>query len=316
MRYICLVAIVLALPLTVSAQQRRAAGRSDTNQAEQRRGGERSGERRSDERTSDGPRSDGHHPGAKPPLSVTPLPWWERQPAPWWEGKPAPSWENRNPPGWDTGNVARALLDQQRLQQQRAQQLRHGQLPPPGSHRRSRNYAPSVVYVLPTYGYFSESIPTTTQFVATAPGPTAPLAAEPYQPPPPPMGALRLEVEPKESLQIFVDGVYVGTPADLGDEIELAPGTRRIELRAPGHRTLTFTAEIADGRLITYRGSLESVAPSAPRTYAPPALPAPAAPAGSRVIYVIPGCYLGNVSPKNVALPAGCDVSKLTTISP
>ena len=37
------------------------------------------------------------------------------------------------------------------------------------------------------------------------------------------MGALRLEVEPKESLQIFVDGVYIGTPADLGDEIELRP---------------------------------------------------------------------------------------------
>ena len=33
-------------------------------------------------------------------------------------------------------------------------------------------------------------------------------------------------------------------------------------------------------------------------------------------MYVIPGCYLGNVSPKNVALPAGCDLSKLTTIRP
>ena len=62
------------------------------------------------------------------------------------------------------------------------------------------------------------------------------------------MGALRLDVEPKESLQIFVDGVYIGTPADLGDEIELAPGTRRIELRARGYRTLTFSAEIIDGR--------------------------------------------------------------------
>jgi hypothetical protein len=306
-RYICLVAIVLALPLTASAQQRRTAGRSDTNQAEQRRG-ERSGERRSDDRKSDGQRSDRHRPGAKPPVSATPLPWWERQPAPWWE--------NRNPPGWETGNVARALLDQQRRQQQRAQQLRHGQLPPPGGHRRSRYYPPSVVYVLPTYGYFSESIAATTQFAATAPGPTAAVTAEPYEPPPLPMGALRLEVEPRESLQIFVDGVYIGTPADLGGEIELAPGTRRIELRARGHRTLVFTAEIGDGRSITYRGSLESVAPPAPSTDAPPASPAPSAPPGSRVMYVIPGCYLGNVSPKNVALPAGCDLSKLTTISP
>ena len=307
MRYICLVALVLALPLTASAQQRRAAGRADTNHAEQRNGGQRS-----DDRTSDGQRSDAHRPGAKPPVSATPLPWWERQPAPWWEGKPSPSWENRNPPGWETGNVARALLDQQRLQQQRAEQLRHGQLPPARNYR-SRYYAPSVVYVLPSYGYFSGSSETT-QFVATTPGSTAP-ATEPYQPPQPPMGAMRLEVEPKESLQIFVDGVYIGTPADLGDEIELRPGTRGIELRAGGYRTLAFTAEIADGRLITYRGSLERIAASAPRTDAAPAAIAPPAPAGSRTMYVIPGCYLGNVSPKNVALPAGCDLSKLTTIS-
>ena len=62
------------------------------------------------------------------------------------------------------------------------------------------------------------------------------------------MGALRLEVEPKESLQIFVDGVFLGTPADLGDELELTPGTRRVELRARGYRSLAFSAEIVDGR--------------------------------------------------------------------
>jgi hypothetical protein len=33
-------------------------------------------------------------------------------------------------------------------------------------------------------------------------------------------------------------------------------------------------------------------------------------------MYLIPGCYMGNVSPKDVALPAGCDIKKLTTISP
>ena len=89
-----------------------------------------------------------------------------------------------------------------------------------------------------------------------------------------------------------------------------------IELRARGHRTLSFIADIADGRSITYRGSLESVTPSAPRTDAPSARSAPSAAAGSRVMYVIPGCYLGNVSPKNLTLREGCDISKLTTISP
>ena len=42
----------------------------------------------------------------------------------------------------------------------------------------------------------------------------------------------------------------------------------------------------------------------------------PFVPSGSRVVYVIPGCYVGNVSPMNLKLPEGCDVSKLTTFTP
>ena len=124
-----------------------------------------------------------------------------------------PAWELNQIPGYAQGNVARAMLDQQRNQQQ------GNQHPQTGGHRRPRNYPPSVVYVLPQYRYFSESLPTTTQFVPTPPPPTMPVAAEPV-PPPPPMGALRLDVEPKESLQIYVDGVYLGTPADLGDQLQ------------------------------------------------------------------------------------------------
>lgn len=242
------------------------------------------------------------------------MPWWERQQTPWWERQQAPAWELNQIPGYAQGNVARALLDQQRAERQYAQQQRHNQLPQHGHDGRTRDYQPTVVYVLPPYRYFPEFLPTTNQFVAPPP-PTAPAAAPPV-PPAPPMGALRLEVEPKESLQIFVDGVYLGTPADLGDELELAPGTRRIELRARGYRALTFSAEIVDGRAITYRGSLDRVEllePSAPSTSAPVA---PAAPAGSKVMYLIPGCYLGNVSPKHVSLPPGCDISKVTTLSP
>jgi len=128
------------------------------------------------------------------------------------------------------------------------------------------------------------------------------------------MGALRLEVEPRELLQVFVDGAFVGTPADLDDQIELTTGTHRIELRARGHRSVVFSAEIVDGRAITYRGTLEPA--EAPRPVAPaPTVPlAPKAPAG--VMYLIPGCYLGNVSPATVTLPAGCDIKKLTVITP
>jgi hypothetical protein len=48
---------------------------------------------------------------------------------------------------------------------------------------------------------------------------------------------------------------------------------------------------------------------------APP--PAPLVlPTGSRTMYVIPGCYLGNVPPDQDRLPAGCDISRMKTHAP
>jgi len=45
--------------------------------------------------------------------------------------------------------------------------------------------------------------------------------------------------------------------------------------------------------------------------------PAPFVPAnGSRTLYVIPGCYLGNVLPDVDRLPAGCHISKMKTHTP
>ena len=52
----------------------------------------------------------------------------------------------------------------------------------------------------------------------------------------------------------------------------------------------------------------------APRP-AEPALP-PYVPTGDRTLYVIPGCYVGNVPPQNVKLPANCDLTKVTTYVP
>jgi hypothetical protein len=48
---------------------------------------------------------------------------------------------------------------------------------------------------------------------------------------------------------------------------------------------------------------------------APSVEPAPA-PAGSKTLYVIPGCYMGNVSPEAMKLPAGCDLDKLVIVTP
>lgn len=119
-------------------------------------------------------------------------------------------------------------------------------------------------------------------------------------------GRLRLEIEP-DYAQVFVDGEFVGTPADLRWVIELPAGTRRIEVRAPGHDALTFDARIVAGDVITYRDTLRAATLSAPTPVAAPR---------ASTIYFIPGCYLGNVPPDQVKLPAGCDLSRLVTHRP
>lgn len=61
-------------------------------------------------------------------------------------------------------------------------------------------------------------------------------------------------------------------------------------------------------------------APAPPRTEPPPQIAEPPAapnvPSGDRTLYVIPGCYVGNVSPVNLKLPPSCDLTKLTTYVP
>jgi hypothetical protein len=178
--------------------------------------------------------------------------------------------------------------------------LQNGRHNPPRHRPRWRQ---PVVYFIPSYPW-SVQPPHTATPQAAAPAETPP-------PPPQPLtGRLRLEVEPANLLQLFVDGVYRGTPGDLGNEIDLPPGSRRIEVRAPGYKTLIFDAQIAPQRTITYRGALDRDAATA----TPP--PPPVVPAGSKTMYVIPGCYLGNVPPQDIKLPAGCDLSRLTTIIP
>jgi hypothetical protein len=61
---------------------------------------------------------------------------------------------------------------------------------------------------------------------------------------------------------------------------------------------------------------VEAPAPQ-PRVEEPPKpeLP-PYVPTGDRTLYVIPGCYVGNVSPINLKLPPNCDITKLTTYVP
>lgn len=135
-------------------------------------------------------------------------------------------------------------------------------------------------------------------------------------------GILRLDVQPEKVLQIFVDGYYVGTPQDFNGEVELEIGRHTIEIRAPGYETLTFDVKIAPDRPTTYRGALkrldaklETEPPARRETATPDVTPRAPAPRRS-TFYYIPGCYLGNVDPKDVPLPANCDLSRLITRQP
>lgn len=56
--------------------------------------------------------------------------------------------------------------------------------------------------------------------------------------------------------------------------------------------------------------------PREDRAPAPREVEPPFVPSGDRTVYVIPGCYVGNVPPTNVKLPANCDVKKVTTFNP
>jgi hypothetical protein len=127
---------------------------------------------------------------------------------------------------------------------------------------------------------------------------------EPEAPPPAAMaankGLLQFDIIPPSGLDYYIDGVHMGSSSNLGSEFEVNAGARQIEVRAYGYKPSTFDKRIEEGRITTIRGALEPL----PQAQAP-------ASAASRVMYVIPGCYMGNTKPSAAALPSGCDIKKL-----
>ena len=114
--------------------------------------------------------------------------------------------------------------------------------------------------------------------------------------------------------QVFVDGYYVGLAEEFGlgeERSMLNAGAHRIELRAPGYETLTFSVMIEPNSLVRYRGDMQRIA-TKPAAAAAPSQPRQPAPAKS--FYVIPNCYAGDKPPSG-ALPKGCDIKKLQTRS-
>lgn len=198
-----------------------------------------------------------------------------------------------------------------------------GSLPPlPGHHKqRPERPTPIAVYLLPGYGWGPA-------FSAPTPGPAAALAPvtvpDVSRPPRAPSGTLELDLSPRVSGQVFVDGVYVGTLDELGHELRLAEGTRQLEVRTPGFEPFPLAVRIVDGRALTYRGVLQPLpVAAAPNAHGPrpgnltePAVPPATPPIARKPLYFIPGCYLGDVPPKEAGLPATCDPRLAVTFRP
>jgi hypothetical protein len=132
-----------------------------------------------------------------------------------------------------------------------------------------------------------------------------PVAAVPAQPEPllkpvepPVLGRLVLDVAPATA-QIFVDGYYVGVPEDFsagrGGGL-LAAGPHHLDISADGHEPVAVELMIAAAHAVTYRATLKGFPP-------PAAVP-------STTFYLIPGCYMGNIPPKDARLPPTCDQTR------
>jgi hypothetical protein len=72
-------------------------------------------------------------------------------------------------------------------------------------------------------------------------------------------GGVSFQITPEDAT-VFVDGAYVGTAGQFGPEarpLDLTAGPHRIEVRAPGYRTMAFDADVRPGQVLPYQGTLQ-----------------------------------------------------------
>ena len=160
--------------------------------------------------------------------------------------------------------------------------------------RVERSRRPSAILFVPAFGW-----------------PYLPATPVPAPPALPPQekhatGRLRLDIQTGVDPQIYVDGYYVGMLSDVSGELTLDAGAHTIELREDGYESLHVDVQISADGSMTYRGELKPVGRADLRGSAAD-LPGPRPDVPPTTIYVIPGCYVGNVPPKDAGLPAGCD---------
>ncbi len=122
------------------------------------------------------------------------------------------------------------------------------------------------------------------------------------------LARLILDIYPPTA-QVFADGYYIGMPEDFRFEdggAVLEPGPHRIDILARDYEPVSFDVNLTRGQSATFRHILTPILP------APQPAPDAAPPAKKQPVtfYLIPGCYMGNVPPKDANLPATCDISR------
>ena len=121
---------------------------------------------------------------------------------------------------------------------------------------------------------------------------------------------LILDINPPTA-QVFADGYYIGIPEDFRFEdggAVLEPGPHRIDILARDYEPVSFDVNLTRGQSATFRHTLTPIVRTQPaRDAAVKAQPSPKQPV---TFYLIPGCYVGNVPPKDANLPATCDITR------
>jgi hypothetical protein len=113
---------------------------------------------------------------------------------------------------------------------------------------------------------------------------------------------------PLTSQQYPFAGGYGGGSVDAGyaDQEYGAAGHQDAEQLPYGMLPPDVTASAAqlfvDSYYAGYRAAVEQMQPPAPRA------------TGPKRIYVIPGCYAGNIAPRAERLPAGCNIKRVQII--
>ena len=135
------------------------------------------------------------------------------------------------------------------------------------------------------------------------PQPQPQVQLRPVEHPPVP-GRLVLDLTPATA-QVYIDGYYAGAPDDFGAARGgglLEAGPHRLDISAAGYEAIAVDLMVTPGRPVTYRASLKALPPP---SQVPPS-----------TFYLIPGCYMGNIPPKDAKLPATCDQSRTQTWRP